>query len=122
MQTSIKNRCLLAGAALVFGFGLSTHAGAQYTGPSDMGETSVAEILKNPVDDQDVRLQGHLIRQTSNDKYVFTDGTGEINAEIKAKRMPSQAIDDKTKVELVGEVDTSHKRPPEIEVDSIRVL
>lgn len=75
-------------------------------------EGTVAEILANPVDVQDVQLQGHLLRQTSHDKYIFSDGTGEIAAEIKAKRFTGQSVDERTKVEIIGEVDTGMTRPP----------
>lgn len=120
MPAQVKARHLLAAAvvACVFTF----PAQAQYSGPSSIGKGTVAEILENPVDDQDVQIQGHLIQQTAHDKYIFSDGTGEIVAEIKAKRFAGQSVDEKTKVELIGEVDTSRKRPPEIEVDSIRVI
>lgn len=101
---------------------LSFPAHAQYTGPSEIAQITVAEILKNPVDDQDVRIQGHLLRQTAHDKFVFSDGTGEIVAEIKAKHFAGQTLDEKTKVELIGEVDTSLKRAPEIEVDFLKVV
>ncbi|MCX5472691.1 NirD/YgiW/YdeI family stress tolerance protein [Alcaligenes sp. A-TC2] len=101
---------------------LSFPAHAQYTGPSEIGQTTVAEILKNPVDDQDVRVQGHLLRQTAHDKFLFSDGSGEIVAEIKAKHFAGQTLDEKTRVELIGEVDTSSKRPPEIEVDFLKVV
>lgn len=120
MLVHVKARHLLAGV-IAAGVLLSP-AFAQYSGPSAIGQTSVAEILKNPVDDQDVQLQGHLLRQTSHDKYIFSDGTGEIVAEIKARHFAGQSVDDKTKVELIGEVDTSRKRPPKIEVDSVRVV
>lgn len=120
MSTSLKARHLLACVALAGGFSLP--ACAQYAGPSEIGATTVADILKNPVDDQDVQIQGHLLRQTAHDKYIFSDGTGEIVAEIKARRFGGQTVDEKTRVELIGEVDTSHKRPPEIEVDALRVL
>lgn len=120
MHIPAKARHLLLGATLA-GV-LAAPALAQYAGPSTIGQSSVAEILKNPVDDQDVQLQGHLLRQTSHDRYVFSDGTGEIVAEIKAKRFAGQSIDEKTKVELIGEVDTGRDRPPEIEVESLRIV
>lgn len=48
--------------------------------------------------------------------------TAEIVAEIKPKRFEGlPKIDEKTKVEILGEVDTSLYRAPEIEVDSLRV-
>ena len=120
MFMTLSTRFLFAAAVAVGTVSLPVHA--QYAGPSTIGQTTVAEILKNPVDDQDVQLQGHLLRQTASDKYIFSDGTGEIVAEIKAKRMPQERIDEKTKVELIGEVDTSTRRPPEIEVDTVRVI
>lgn len=96
---------------------------AQYIGPSVTPAVSVEAILQNPVDDQEVLLQGHLLRQTSPKKYIFSDGTAEIVAEIKPKRFEGlPKIDEKTKVELLGEVDTSLYRAPEIEVDSLRVI
>lgn len=110
--------CTVAAAAAAF----ALPAYAQYSGPSEIGKTTVAEILKNPVDDQDVQVQGHLLRQTAHDKFIFSDGTDEIVAEIKAKHFAGQAVDEKTKVELTGEVDTSSKRPPEIEVKSVRII
>jgi len=120
MLVHVKARLLLAGVAAAGVLALP--AFAQYSGPSTIGQASVAEILKNPVDDQDVQLQGHLLRQTAHDKYIFSDGTGEIVAEIKERHFAGQSVDDKTKVELIGEVDTSRKRPPKIEVDSVRVV
>jgi len=120
MLAQVKARYLLVGAVAAGIFAAPVFA--QYSGPSAIGQTSVAEILKNPVDDQDVQLQGHLLRQTSHDKYIFSDGTGEIVAEIKARHFAGQSVDEKTKVELIGEVDTSRKRPPKIEVDSLRVV
>lgn len=106
----------------LLGVVLAVPVSAQYVGPSAMGEASVSAILQNPVDDQDVQLQGHLLRQISNDKYVFSDGTGEIVAEIKAKRLPNEPINEKTLIQIAGEVDTGFSRPPEIEVDSVRLV
>ncbi len=120
MPIHVKARHLLA-AAVAAGV-LASPAYAQYAGPSEIGQITVAEILKNPVDDQDVQIQGHLLRQTAHDKFIFSDGTGEIVAEIKARHFAGQSVDDKVKVELIGEVDTSRKRPPEIEVDAVRVV
>lgn len=120
MPIHVKARHLLASTVAVAVFALPVQA--QYSGPSAISQTTVAEILKNPVDDQDVQIQGHLLRQTAHDKYIFSDGTGEIVAEIKGRHFAGQSVDDETKVELIGEVDTSRKHPPKIEVDSVRVV
>jgi|SRR5690625_41542 len=120
MSTYLNARYLLVSAVIMGAFAFSAHA--QYAGPSEIEQPTVAEILKNPVDDQDVQIQGHLLRKIAHKKYIFSDGTDEIVAEIKQKRFAGQSVDEKTKVELIGEVDTSSKRPPEIEVDSVRVI
>lgn len=98
-------------------------ASAQYVGPS---ENSVAQnvksILDKPEDDQMVTLQGHLLRKTGREKYIFSDGTAEIVAEIDDEDFPAQPVDDKTRIEIYGEVDTGLRRPPEIEVEVLRVI
>ncbi len=78
--------------------------------------------MKNPKDDQDVVLQGRLLRKTGDEKYVFSDGTGEIVVEIDDDDMPREPVSETTTIELRGEVDTSRKRPPEIDVDSARIV
>ncbi|MBF6617991.1 MAG: NirD/YgiW/YdeI family stress tolerance protein [Candidimonas sp.] len=120
MRIGFNVRLLMVPATVAALFALPAHA--QYTGPSTISEGSVAAILADPQDDQAVQLQGHLLRRTSHDQYIFSDGSGEIVAEIDDKRFPAQAVSEKTKVEIIGEVDTGLTRPPEIEVDSIRVI
>ncbi|MEZ2720833.1 YgiW/YdeI family stress tolerance OB fold protein [Paenalcaligenes hominis] len=117
----MKNHLLLTVFSAAFIF--TSSAQAQYTGPSAAPAASVEAILKNPVDDQEVLLKGHLLRQIGPKKYIFSDGTAEIVAEIKPKRFEGlPKIDEKTNVELLGEVDTSLYRAPELEVDSLRVI
>jgi len=121
---------LLAACALA----VAVPASAQYTGPSgdskggyagpavEASKLDVASILANPKDDQNVVLQGKLLRKTGKEKYIFSDGTGEIVAEIDDDDFPKERIDENTNIEIVGEVDTGRTRPPEIEVDRVRVL
>lgn len=110
---------LVAAAAIV----CAQTAHAQYAGPgSQPSHATVAEILKNPVDDQPVVLRGLLTKQVSKEKYLFSDGTGEIRVDIDNKRMAGQRIDEKTKVELHGEVEKDFLESPEIDVDSITVV
>lgn len=96
---------------------------AQYTGPNSTPQpATVADILKNPKDDADVTVQGLLLRKVGDEEYVFSDGTGEIVVEIDDDDFPREPVDEKTKVQLVGEVDTSRRRPPEIDVEKVRIL
>lgn len=95
---------------------------AKYVGPdASQAASSVAAILQSPVDDQHVTLQGHLLRKTGHEKYLFSDGTGEILAEIDDHRFPAEAVSDKTRVRIRAEVDTKRDRPPELEVKSLEI-
>ncbi|MGV8899399.1 MAG: YgiW/YdeI family stress tolerance OB fold protein [Burkholderiaceae bacterium] len=82
---------------------------------------SVASILKSPVDDQDVVLSGFLLKKVGKEKYIFSDGTNEIRLEIEAEDFPAQKIDDKTRVEIRGEVERDFMESPEIDVKTVRI-
>ena len=115
LYLAIAAGCLAMTAPLSF---------AQYVGPTAGAGPSknVKQILENPDDDERVSIQGLLLRRTGHDKYVFSDGTGEITVEIDDDEFPRQPVDEKTRVEIRGEVDTGLRRPPEIDVESVRVL
>jgi uncharacterized protein (TIGR00156 family) len=101
--------------------GVSSAGG--YTGPGSMNRAnSVAAILKNPVDDQRVTLRGNITRHIGGDKYMFSDGTGEIRVDIDDHQFPPQPINEKTAVEIVGEVDTDFMQFSEIDVKSVRIV
>ncbi|MBV7485346.1 NirD/YgiW/YdeI family stress tolerance protein [Bordetella sp. BOR01] len=107
---------LLISAAAVPAWAQFTGQGAQVATPT------VADILSKPVDGQMVRVQGHLLRKLKSETYIFSDGTGEIVMEIDDDDFPQQPVSETTKIEVVGEVDTGLRRPPEIEAESVRVL
>jgi uncharacterized protein (TIGR00156 family) len=101
----------------------SASALADYHGPgSTPVPTTVDEILKNPKDDQDVVLRGTIVRKVGDKRYVFSDGTREIQAEIKNKLFPKQHVDSKTQVEIAGEVEKDWLRSPHIDVDKLTVV
>lgn len=110
-------------AMAIFISALAAPAWAQFTGQGTQVATpTVAEILAKPVDGQMVRVQGHLLRKIKSETYAFSDGTGEIVMEIDDDDFPKQPVSETTKLEVVGEVDTGLRRPPEIEAESVRVL
>lgn len=113
---------MLAAALSIAAAGFVFPAHAQYTGPADKHAATVSTILQQPKDDQDVVVQGRLLRKTGHEKYLFSDGTGEIIVEIDDDDMPTDPVDEKTMVELRGEVDTGRNRPPEIDVDSVTII
>lgn len=109
-------------ATLLIGIGLaSAEVAAEYRGPRT-GDTTVAEILKRPKDDSVVLLRGVIAAKTGPKTYLFRDETGEIQVEIKDKLFATHSVDDKTKVEITGEVEKDFRKPVHIDVDSMRIL
>lgn len=99
---------------------LGAAARAQYTGPSAAPELrQVAAALKEGRDNQRVRLQGVLVRHLRADKYLFSDGSGEIRVEIEHGLFPRVPVDAQTRVEIVGEVEKDFLESPEIDVERI---
>ncbi len=120
MISTIKRNAIILSGALALA--IPTVVQAQYVGPSThKAALSVAEILKNPVDDQIVVLRGNLLKKVGNEKYLFSDGTGEIRVEIEAEDFPIQKIDDKTLIVIRGEVENEFLKSPEIDVEMISI-
>lgn len=118
----MKTQKTFLALALATAASVSFTVHAQIPGPKDRNTTSVQEILAQPKDDQDVVLQGRLLRKLGDEKFLFSDGTGEITVEIDDDEMPRDPMDDNTTVELRGEVDVDKDRAPEIDVDSVRIM
>jgi uncharacterized protein (TIGR00156 family) len=105
-------------AVLTVGALISPLASAQYTGPSTTpAYRSVADVLKNPVNDAPVVLEGYVIKQLEKDKYTFSDGTTEMKVEIEQKYFPSTPINEKTKVQIRGKVEKKPLQDLKIEVE-----
>lgn len=101
-------------------------ATAQFVGPGSPANASaapsVASVIAAPVDDHRVELTGTIVRQTGHETYLFEDGTGSIEIEVDADEFPAGvAIDARTRVVIVGEVDVRWMRAPRIDVDELRL-
>lgn len=97
----------------------------EFTGPGSPApnSTDVKSILANPVGDTWVTLKGHILQKVGRDKYMFSDGTGQIRLDIDDKYFPTGvSITPKTPVQISGEVDVEYYRTPEIDVKKIVVL
>src|SRR3546814_15292899 len=69
-------RHILAGGLVAAFFALPVHA--KYAGPSGAsGAKNVAAILETPVDEQYVKLQGHILKKPGHEKYTFSDRSEE---------------------------------------------
>jgi uncharacterized protein (TIGR00156 family) len=101
---------------------------AQYSGPGARKEAAptvartVAEVLKDAVDDRPVELSGTLVKQTGRETFLFRDATGEIQVEIDEEDFPAgQQIGADTRVVISGEIDARTMRKPEIDVERLRL-
>ena len=96
---------------------------AQFKGPVEpTATTTVAAILKQPIDDQPVLLTGKIVRKIAHDKYLFSDGKDSITVEIKDRLFPAKEITPNTPIEVWGEVEKDLLEAPEVDVKSMRVL
>lgn len=106
-------------ASSVFSAGVS----AQYVGPTDkVSATTVKQILESSKDDDKVSLKGQLVRQISDETYMFSDGSGEIQVEIDDDVFPKVQVDDKTTVQIRGEVDKGLVGKTEVDVKAFEIL
>lgn len=70
--------------------------------------------------EQHVVVEGRVIRQLSGDKFMFNDGTTEVQIELDDDIHLAAPLDATTRVRLYGEFEGGNT--PEIEVDRIQVL
>lgn len=97
-------------------------AQAQYTGPStEPVARTVHEVLAQPRDGRSVHLRGKLLRQVGPEKYLFSDGTGEVCVEIDDELFLGRPVGEATPVELRGEVDSDFLEAVEVAVDSLQL-
>ncbi|MFN4040951.1 MAG: YgiW/YdeI family stress tolerance OB fold protein [Brevundimonas sp.] len=116
-------RTLALAAASTLALSIASPALAQFQGPgATPSPASVAEILRTPVDDQKVTLSGVIVRKVGDERYIFSDGSGEIQVEIDDDDLPREPFGPRARVEIRGEVDLERNRTLEIDVDSIRLL
>jgi uncharacterized protein (TIGR00156 family) len=90
-----------------------------YKGPGAAAIT-VAEA-KNLRDDTPVILQGKIERFLGDEKYLFSDGTGNIVIEIDHRVWGDLSVDENEVVEINGEIDRDYRRN-EVEVRAIKKI
>ncbi len=96
---------------------------AQYIGPgTSRPPSTLTELLQNPTDGQSVQLRGRLLQKLSHNKYLFSDSKSQIRVQINAGVFPKQPIDDKTEIEIDGEVEKDFMETPEIDVHRAEVV
>jgi uncharacterized protein (TIGR00156 family) len=116
----MKKKHLLCLFVLSVAVGLAANAQqGGYRGPG-VAAITVAEA-KNLRDDSPVVLQGKIERFLGDEKYLFSDDSGNITVEVDDKIWGGLSIDQNDVVEITGEVDRD-RRGVEIEVKTIRKM
>jgi uncharacterized protein (TIGR00156 family) len=90
-----------------------------YRGPG--ADTVTVEAAKSLRDDYPVALKGKIERFLGDEKYLFSDDSGNIIVEIDDRLWRGISVDQNDTVEIIGEVDRGFTRV-EIEASSIKKI
>ena len=80
------------------------------------------ENVKTKSDETFVYMQGQIVKALSDDKYAFTDNTGEIILEIDNDDFDGVTVVAGEFIEVSGEVDKEMMKPTKVDVKSIKKL
>jgi uncharacterized protein (TIGR00156 family) len=114
-----KKRLVFAAGLLALTFFAAHAQQGGYKGPGAVAIT-VAEA-KNLRDDSPVILRGKIERFLGDEKYLFSDDTGNITIEIDNKVWGTLSVDQNDLVEVTGEIDRDF-RAIEVEIRTIRKI
>ena len=115
----MKRTILAGGLSLLF---FSNILFAQCFGPSANAVNTTIKKLNKIKDDQKIILKGHILTKVGHEKYIFTDGTGEIRVEIDNEIFPQVPITEESKLEIYGEIEKDFLQSPEIDVNYLKVI
>lgn len=93
-------------------------AGFQQTNPSAV--TQIDKVLKMP-DDAFVTIEGNIIKQVGNEKYLVQSGKSTIVVEIEDELLMNITVTPKNRVRISGEVDRDFKSI-ELEASKIEII
>ena len=100
-------------------FTTSSYAGFEGPGATLM-VVSVSSI--NELDDDDeVILEGYIVKKVQKERYLFKDKTGEVKVEIDDKLLRNLTVTPETLLRIKGEVD-SDWFTIEVDVDNVEIV
>ena len=94
------------------------YAGFQQTSPSAI--TTIDKVLKMP-DESFVTIEGNIIKQIGNEKYLVQSGKSTIIVEIDDELLMNITVTPQNKVRISGEVDKDFKSI-ELEASKIKII
>jgi len=123
LSYTIMRPLLLVVGALMAITMYATPAQAQFEGPGAQNQLTTVETVALQVnDDQTVQLEGSIIEQVGDEKYIFADSTGEIRIEIDDALFRNQRVTPDLTVAIYGEVEKDFMRSPEIDVEELSIV
>ena len=99
----------------------STNLLAEFQGPGATTTLSTVKAAKKMSDDNIV-LEGFIVKQIKSEHYLFTDSTGEVEIEIEDKDLRGIVVTPQAKIRIIGEVEKSFLSDAKIEVDSVQII
>lgn len=100
--------------------GLSQNAAAQFVG--DTNSIQTVTDLKEMQDNSWFTLEGHIVKQVREEKYLFRDQSGEIEVEIDSDKWKGRKVDSGTKIRISGKVEKGWLSSMEVEVKRIEII
>ena len=89
----------------------SFNAAAGFGGTQDAGAGAITPVSKvgKMWDEAHVVVEGHLVEQTSGDRYTFRDESGSIQVELEHEDFAGLNVTANDKVRIYGEVDNGFR-------------
>ena len=113
-------RHLILGCCLAAFLTAGAYAQEGFTGPGAARVQAVSAAEAGSLaDDARVVLTGRIVRSLGDEKYIFSDASGEITVEIDKKVWRGLSVGENDNVEISGKIDKDWGKV-EIEVKKIR--
>lgn len=89
--------------------------------PENVVIETVADA-KDKADDTIVVLQGQIVKALGDDKYQFTDETGEIILDIDQEDFDGVTVTEGEIIQITGDIDKEMMKPAEVDVKHIKKM
>lgn len=106
----------------IFVLFIAFNLNAQFIGPDNSGDSTVKDIIEKPTDDIYITVRGHITKKIGFEKYLFSDGSGEIRIDIDEDDFPKEPVTPYTLLEINGDVERKYVTSPEIDVKWVRII
>ncbi len=100
---------------------ISTTASAEFVGPGSTKSLVTAKSVSEMNDDDNVILEGYILKKISSEHFIFKDSTGEIEIEIDNEDFRGVKVTPETKVRISGEIDKDSGSAT-VDVDTVELV